>query len=202
MLVPTIGRKRALSIAFVLAITAVFFSPISVHATVVLPLEVAELAAQSTHVVRGQIMANYVVPERGTRGEIYTRTDFRVLEYLQGDGPRELTIQQLGGQLGELTLQVSGNARLEPGREVIAFLDYDPARDLHFVVGLAQGVFEIDRTGPAPTVHRDLSGLSFYVVGAPPAPTLAQRQTLEEILRLMVIDVLAPGDDTPAGGLR
>ena len=179
-----------------------FLTPLVGHATVVLPLEVAELAAQSTRVVRGQVMASYVLPERGERGEIYTRTDIRVLEYLQGDGPREVTVQQLGGQLGELALQLAGNARLVPGREVIVFLDHDPERELHFVVGLAQGAFEIDRTGPAPTVHRDLSGLSFYVVGAPPAPQLAQRQTLEEILNLMVIEVREPMDDVPAGGLR
>ncbi len=154
-------------------------------ATVVKPLEVAELAAQSVHVIRGYVAAQYAVPERGPRGEIYTRTDIRVVEYLLGDGPREITVQQLGGQLGELRMTLSGNARLEPGTEVLAFLDYDPERRLHFVVGLAQGVFEIDRTGPAATVHRHLDGLSFYVVGARPSPQLDQGRLLGEVTAIL-----------------
>lgn len=202
MLGPISGHTTRFSLALTIALVALVIMPVSAHATVVLPLEVAEMAAQSTRVVRGKVMASYAVPERGDRGEIFTRTDLRVFEYLQGDGPRELTIQQLGGQLGELTLQLSGNAQLIPGREVIVFLDYDPTRDLHFVVGLAQGVFEIDRTGPAPTVHRDLTGLTFYVVGAPPAPRLAQRQTLEDVLGFMMLDVSAPGRDVRGGGVR
>ena len=188
------GRKRTLTLGFCLLLGTLALGSRDASATVVLPLEVADLAAQSTRVIRGQVMARYVVPERGERGEIYTRTDIRVLDYLQGDGPREITIQQLGGQLGDLTLYLAGNAQLVPGREVVAFLDHDADRDLHFVVGLAQGVFEIDRTGPAPTVHRDLNGLSFYVSGSPPAPRLAQRRTLEDILGLMTIDVSAPGN--------
>ena len=99
-------------------------------------------------------------------------------------------------------MTLSGNARLRPQAEVLAFLDYDPARRLHFVVGLAQGVFEIDRTGPAATVHRYLDGLSFYVVGARPAPALDQRRSLAEVLEILDLSLVPTVQGAFEGGLR
>ena len=38
---------------------------------------------------------------------------------------------------------LSGNAEFRPGAEVVVFLDADPERGLHYVVGLAQGLFNV-----------------------------------------------------------
>jgi hypothetical protein len=197
-----VGGSRVSRLIVCSALLFAFSSLQVAGATVVKPLEISELAAQSVHVIRGQVTARYTVPERGPRGEIYTRTDIRVLEYILGDGPREITVQQLGGELGELKMTLSGNAQLTPESEVLAFLDFDAERRLHFVVGLAQGVFEIDRTGPAATVHRYLDGLSFYVVGARPAPTLDQRRSLAEVLAILQSTLAPIEHGSFEGGLR
>jgi hypothetical protein len=117
--------------------------PATAHSTVVEPLNISELAAESHRVVRATVVARYVLPHRGDRGEIYTRVELQVREYLLGDGPGQITVQQLGGQIGDLRMVISGNAEFEVGQEVIVFLDYAPEFELHYVVGLAQGLFRV-----------------------------------------------------------
>ena len=131
-------------------------------ATVARQMSVEALTAEAVYVVHADVVDRYTVEERGLRGEIYTRTVLDVRRYLKGDGPRQLVVEQLGGQLGTLEMHVAGTARLEPGDEVVAFLAVEPERQLAFVVALAQGVFQVRRGSGAPTIWRDLSGISFY----------------------------------------
>jgi len=174
--------QRAVGVVGSVLCVVVLHYPMVAQSTVVEPLSMGDLAAQSQRVVRADVVARYVLPHRGDRGEIYTRIELRVRTYLLGDGPREITVQQLGGQIGDIQMVISGNANFEVGQEVIAYLDYEPSLDLHYVIGLAQGLFVIDSTGPTPTVHRDLDGLSFYQVIATPMLWLETVQTLETFL--------------------
>jgi hypothetical protein len=169
--------------------------------TVVEPLTVTDLAAESSHVVRAHIIARYVLPERGPRGEIYTRIELDVHEYILGMGPAEITIQQLGGQLGELTMVLSGNATLEPGQEMVLFLDHSPEHELYYIVGLAQGAFTIDRSGPMPTVDRDLSGLAFYLAEPVHLGHRVHQETLDQLLTIFELD-LDEGQSGLEGGVK
>ena len=63
-------------------------------------------------------------------------------------------------------MRVTGNAALTPGDEVVVFLDHDPVLGLSYVIGLAQGLFRINRTARTAWVDRDVSGIAFYAVGA------------------------------------
>ncbi len=146
-------------------VLALLLLPLGAMATVAAPADVGELAAQSSLIVRARVVLQAVVPERGERGEIYTRSHLEVLGYIKGEGPGELVVQQLGGRLGSLEMRVEGNARLEPGAEVIAFLDADPVRGLTYVVAMAQGLFMVDRRVSPAAVWRDLEGIAFYVNG-------------------------------------
>jgi hypothetical protein len=143
-------------------------------ATVVEELSIEELAIEASYVVRARVGAQYVHDVRGPRGQIYTRTELTVLTYLKGEGPQALTVQQLGGKFGEFEMHLSGNAQLQPGDEVVLFLDHDASTGLSYVVGLAQGLFRINRTAHSEWVERDLAGLAFYGVGPSPygLPTL------------------------------
>ena len=84
------------------------------------PLDLATLAAESSHVVHGRVGHVYTVPERGPRGG-YTQAEISVVQYIIGDGPSQLVVQQLGGQLGEWRMVLSGNAEFRPGAEVVVF---------------------------------------------------------------------------------
>ncbi|MCC7538654.1 MAG: hypothetical protein IT379_20685 [Deltaproteobacteria bacterium] len=157
------------------------------EATVATRLTRRALVHEANLVVHARVESRAVVPERGPRGEIYTRSTLRVLRTLEGQAPETVVVQQLGGTLGGLTMHVEGNARLEPGDEVVAFLDHDPARGVAYVVGLAQGVYRVVRgRSQRATVERDLSGISFYEPTAG-APTIdhGPRETAEPLDALL-----------------
>mgnify|MGYP007096632725 CR=1 FL=1 len=156
--------------------------PAFAGATVAVRAPIEALADEASHVVHARVVDRRVVPERGPHGEIRTRATLRVLTYLRGSGPETLTVQQLGGTLEGYTLRVLGNARLEPGDEVVAFLDVDGAAGLAYVVAMAQGVWQVERGDGPPRVHRDLSGLAFYQVGPVPVSQGAPIETLTDLV--------------------
>ena len=53
-------------------------------------------------------------------------------------------VRQIGGQMGEWSQHVPGDARFEKQEEVLVFLRHDPKDDLHFLVGMAQGKLTVD----------------------------------------------------------
>jgi len=176
-----------------LLLTVVWITPLSVSATVVEELSLEELTDEATHVVRARVGAQYVHPERGQRGEIYTRTELTVLGYLKGEGPPQMTVQQLGGEFGTYRLSISGNATLRPGDEVVVFLSYDDDADLSYVVALSQGLYRVVRTQETSWVERDLSGLSFYTAGAVPYELPSVVQALSD-LEVRIKGGFGPGD--------
>lgn len=159
---PPVGVDQLRRILLQSLTALVLGAPFTASATVVEPAGPAALADEARRVVRARVVAQNVQPQRGPRGEIYTRTELRVLEDYKGTGPRTLVVQQLGGTLGEITMRVGGDARFVVGAEVVVTLDWDPQRRLAFVVGLAQGLWQVDRTGAMAVVQQDLSGLAFY----------------------------------------
>ena len=124
-------RSRPVGVWFssTLAAFIVFIlsSIVPAGATVVRPASVGILADQADVVIHGRVTDRWVVPKRGPRGEIYTRTRIEVIEYFRGDGPREHTIQQLGGELGGFEMNVIGSPELNVDQEVVLFLTVDQA---------------------------------------------------------------------------
>ncbi|MEZ4465407.1 MAG: hypothetical protein R3F43_13255 [bacterium] len=49
-----------------------------------------------------------------------------------------------------ITQSIVGNARLSVGEEVVVFLTQDAEKGLHYVIGMAQGKYTVDRRGRAP----------------------------------------------------
>ena len=137
-------------------------SPCTVWATVVRPVSANALAQQTNAVVHGRVSERWIVPKRGPKGEIYTRTRLEVIEYFRGDGPHEVVVQQLGGQLNGFTMSVVGSPALDIDDEVVLFLNTDSEHGLSYIVGMAQGVYFVETDGAEPWVYQDLSGLSFY----------------------------------------
>lgn len=177
-----VGGATGVVLAIALALV-----PSMASATVATRLTRRELVRESNLVVHATVESRVVVPTRGPRGEIYTRTTLRVLRALKGQAGATIVVQQLGGTLGDQTMRLEGNARLEPGDEVVAFLDHDPARGLAYVVGLAQGVYRVVRgRGQRTTVERDLSGIAFYEhTSGVPTVDHGPRETSETLDRLL-----------------
>lgn len=130
-------------------------------ATIVQALDLEQLSKKADVVVHGQVI-DRAAAWNPTRSRIYTVTRVAVTDPLKGPHKKGTVIQirQLGGTVGDITQSIVGNARLTDGEEVMLFLNHDPAKQLHYIVGMAQGKYAIERSGKAAVVKNDLTGLA------------------------------------------
>lgn len=135
--------------------------PAAAGASFVEDLSIAELTARSSAVVHGRVIrVESAWDETHTR--IYTTVQLEVISYLAGDGPRVVTIRQVGGRVGSTELRVEGQPTFDPDERVVVFLEPDAERqDRWIVVSMAAGKFTVTTntvTGEL-VLSRDLSGL-------------------------------------------
>jgi hypothetical protein len=154
--------KRPIRAGFaVLAICGVLLPGLA-GATIVLELPVEALAQRADRVVHARVVAQESRwSADGAR--IHTFSTLQVLADLKGPGPAEIVVRQIGGVVdGQAAMAVHGDAVLEVGEEIVAFLRHNPDRDpVMHLVGLAQGKFRVEGTSSEAEVVRDLSGLAF-----------------------------------------
>lgn len=119
-------------------------------ATTLVAMDVPALTRASDLVVRGTVVR---VESRWTldHQRIVTDNEILVSETLKGNQVGKTVVaMQPGGVVGDVGQLVHGVAKFSLGDEVIVFLE--KRGDRAFVVGLAQGRFVVDRTGPEPMV--------------------------------------------------
>ena len=154
-------------------------------ATVAQRASIESLFEQANLIMRVHVLQTWSPKTRGSRGEIYTYTRLKPIEVWHGElETSEVLLVQLGGQIGDLRLEVHGDAELKEGQEVVLFLrrsnDAPPVpmirlegdqgnetTDIHQVVhlvSLAQGAFHVDRSKAHHTalLYQDLDGIVFY----------------------------------------
>ncbi len=150
--------RRRRTIAVLLALLAL---PATAIATTTKPLSLDELVRRADVIARGVVETRNAAWDEAGRF-IHTWTTLRVTAVWKGSAVvgQELRLRQLGGTVGGISQTLPGNARLSVGEDVIVFVRRDPARDLHYLVGLAQGKVSVGG-GAEPTVGRDLAGLAF-----------------------------------------
>ena len=124
----------------------ILFTPhLFANATTMRALNLAQKTARADRVVIASVEAvNYQQAVQGQR--IYTLTTLKVLRPLKGKVLKDmhLVVRQIGGQIGEWSQHISGDAKFEKGQEVLVFLRHDPRDDLHFLVGMGQGKIDVD----------------------------------------------------------
>ncbi len=127
---------------------------------------------------------------------IWSRIGLDVEEYLLGDGPGDLVIEQPGGVLeepmtdGVLGTLALGYPQFAPGERVAVFLRTHPSRGDLQVVGLAQGKLSVGLDG---SLERDLSGLALASLPGRPTPgTVSIPPTLEALRSEVRSAPLAP----------
>jgi hypothetical protein len=161
-------RARSLLPLAVLALVVATTS--LAHATVVVPLTLADQVDRADLVVRARVgsMHSAFVPERGA---ILTWTELEVTDAIQGQGPSTLVLRQMGGTADGQTMLVPGDAHLRPGDDVVLFLRTDTAGSGDvFLVALAQSAWFVN----GQQAQRDLSQLTFAVLGGPDGAQLSE----------------------------
>jgi hypothetical protein len=141
------------------AIAPLVVAPREASAAVVVPLSREALVQGSDLVVRAAVVGRKSAwSADGTR--ILTWTTLRVEEYLKGSGATEITLRQYGGEVGGVTSEVAGDARLTPGDRAVLFLRRGDG--VVFLSALAQAAYRITaKADGVAMVERDLSGLAF-----------------------------------------
>lgn len=94
-------------------------------ATTVEPPDFPKLVARAASVFRGEVVGlRSELVTRGAERAIFTHVTFRVTEVIRGAPlPAEVTLEFLGGTVGDLSLDVAGMPRFEPGAQEIVFVE-------------------------------------------------------------------------------
>jgi hypothetical protein len=146
-------RRVAPAVAFVAAL----LPSAPVEASVVRQLSLAQLHAESAAVVRGAVTArrSFVDPKTNLIVTDHTIRVSRCFKRGAAACQASVTLQTLGGEVGDRGVHVEGMPRLAVGQQVILFGRRAGARLMP--VGLSLGVFKLDlKTRKA---VRDLRGL-------------------------------------------
>ncbi len=147
----------------------------SARSTTAVRLSLQEMTDLSTTVVHGRVLGTGSRwNEAGTM--IVTDVRVEVEEALKGSAAGEITVTQLGGEVGKLKTEVPGAAAFRRGEEAVLFLAVDGRGGLQ-VTGLSQGRFEVvddARTGRKVLRGLDRDRLQGLVrTGPAAAPSLA-----------------------------
>lgn len=139
---PTCNFLRQPWLVWVLLVTCI--TPVGRATTIIAPT-FPELVAKSDQVLLGEVTA--ITSELVTRGSeraIFTRVTFAVRETVVGTAPALLTLEFLGGTVGELTMDVDGIPSFAVGRTEILFVQNN-GRQICPLVGMAHGRYKIER---------------------------------------------------------
>ena len=151
----TASRARA-AVGVTLAVVLALGAP-SARAMSVLPLDLAELAAEAGNIFVGRV--ERVDTGRDERGLPAVWTTFAVAESLKGGTAAHVTLKQLGAGFADAAGGVAtrgGLLRYAVGESVVLFVH--PASTLGFTspVGLGQGCFRIRERDGARVVENDV----------------------------------------------
>lgn len=185
---PPVSKSRATLVSVALLCVAAV-AP-GARATLMPTFALSGLVHEAHAVVRGQVIDEEVVYDARFR-RVYTHSVVRVEETLSGAAaPGDvIVVRQVGGLLDGVHSQVVGTARLDLGDEVVLFARTDGA--YHYLIGMAQGLFRIERgPGGATEVLRSTHAMRLVASPLPGAAPPVQRQRWET-LRANVLAVLA-----------
>ncbi|MFM8618856.1 MAG: hypothetical protein ACKOE8_09035 [Opitutaceae bacterium] len=168
-------------------------------ATTVEPPDFPKLVARAASVFRGEVIGlRSELVTRGAERAIFTHVTFRVTEVIRGAPlPAEVTLEFLGGTVGELSLDVAGMPRFEPGAREIVFVEragpqicplVAMAYGRYRVLRDAAGAEYVARDNGAPLVRLDDVALPLT---SPALAVLTTRQILAQARPLSPADFTA-----------
>jgi hypothetical protein len=117
-------------------------------------ISIERMTGEASLVVYGRVLSSYSQWEGKV---IYTYTTVRVSESLKGDAGPAVTIKQLGGQIGETGLEVSGSPELKTGEEVVLFLTRWQKQ--YWIHSIVLGKFTVIREDGDLVAYNDLNNI-------------------------------------------
>jgi hypothetical protein len=131
-------RKKFLWILFLIGLGLLALIS-KVSATTLARLSFDELSIRANAIARMRCVRN---ESHWKSGEIWTRSEFAVIEENKGSLPRTLTVEMPGGIVGHLHSRVDEVPKFAPGEEAYLFLWAAPDGSFR-ILGWSQGSFRI-----------------------------------------------------------
>lgn len=117
-------------------------------------ISIERMTGESSLIVYGRVLSAYSQWEGRT---IYTYTTIRVNESLKGEGGSIVTVKQLGGQVGETGLEVSGSPELKTGEDVVLFLTH--WQNQYWIHSIVLGKFTVTNEDGNLVAYNDLNNI-------------------------------------------
>jgi hypothetical protein len=154
------SRRRFLWVLFLAGIAITTLLVAITNGTTLARLSLEELAHRASAVARVRCLA---VQSLWDRNEIWTETQFEVVEREKGLLGGLVTVRTLGGSIGNLHSHVDGVPAFRPEEEVYLFLWGNPGEPYR-VLGWSQGTFRIGRDARNATerVSQDSAAMPVY----------------------------------------
>ena len=152
-------------IAFLVVLSGLLLVASSAIATVVRHFELHELVEISDVVAVGRVVDQTMQPDDDHPNRVITLSTLEVEAALKGEVPKQITIRQWGGEVGERITVIPGDAELERGEEVLVFLDRDRrGLPLYYFTAMKQSKWTIEYDSDGNRVaRRNLDGLGVLV---------------------------------------
>ena len=152
-----VERRRFLWILLLVTLTLL---AVVANATTLARMRFEELAQQATAVARLRCLSTQSFWHNG---EIWTDTQFEVVEQPKGALPATIIVRTLGGTLGPLHSHVEETPIFHTGEEVYLFL-WGREGEPFSVLGWSQGTFRIalDSRGGIETVTQDSAAAPLF----------------------------------------
>src|SRR4051812_42511216 len=132
------------------SVAVLVFGFAAAKATTVIPPTFEEMTDRAELIFVGKVInsrAEWRVA--GTNRVIFTLVEFQKEEVLKGEAGASITLQFLGGTVGEVTLEIAGVPKFNPGDREILFVKGNGVQFCP-VVGVFHGKFTVrkdDKTG-------------------------------------------------------
>lgn len=124
---------------WIILVAGVMLAAVAANATTLTPLNFDDLAQQAAAVARLRCISS---ESRWEGGEIWTETQFEVVERDKGALGGTVSVRMLGGRAGSFYSRVDGVPAFRVGEEVYLFLWGKPGEPYR-VLGWSQGTFRI-----------------------------------------------------------
>lgn len=134
-------HTRAVLMAAGLAGLGLLVTSFPAGATTLRKMDLPELVSSADRVVHARAISSTVYWDP-TETQILTDTTFEVLDETKGVGPQQLTVNLLGGQIGDVEMNAEGAPVFVTGDEVVLFT-LERADGKSDLVGYTQGVMRV-----------------------------------------------------------
>ncbi|MEJ2007154.1 MAG: hypothetical protein P8Z30_03205 [Acidobacteriota bacterium] len=180
----------------ILAVAMGFWLASSARATTLVRMSLSQLVQASSTIVQGQVVSQES-RWNASHTRIMTYTTVQLDKALKGQPPSTLTIEQLGGTVGNFHVRVPGTAFLRRQGQYVLFLEPVKGKaQTYHMVGMMQGAFRIyrERNGVQRRIVLPLGALET----GDSSKTLRQSPTLGEF-QMTISGALAAPIIIPAG---